>query len=90
MCHAFCVMWVAAAAAAAPGKEKVPVMLQPFDLHDVRLLAGPCLAAQEANRQYLHSLENDRSNRMTASSNGTQSPSVLRLSEALYRYLCTR
>ncbi|MDQ1257088.1 MAG: uncharacterized protein QG656_1689 [Candidatus Hydrogenedentes bacterium] len=34
--------------------------LQPFPLNQVRLLDGPCLVAQEANRVYLHALEADR------------------------------
>lgn len=34
--------------------------LVPFDLARVRLLDGPCLAMQEANRRYLHSLDEDR------------------------------
>lgn len=45
----------------ARSKEAVTKMtLQPFDLEQVRLLDGPCKDAQEANRRYLHSLENDR------------------------------
>lgn len=34
--------------------------MEPFDLHQVRLLEGQCKAAQEANRRYLHALEADR------------------------------
>ncbi len=45
----------------AHSKEAVVKMtLQPFDLTQVRLLDGQCKDAQEANRRYLISLENDR------------------------------
>jgi len=47
-------------ASAALAADKEPAMkLQPFDLKDVRLLDGPCKAAQEANRGYLLSLDSD-------------------------------
>ena len=39
---------------------RVPLALQPFALHDVRLLAGPFKHAQENNRRYLLFLEPDR------------------------------
>jgi DUF1680 family protein len=34
--------------------------VQTFDLKQVRLLPGPCLDGQEANRKYLHELDADR------------------------------
>lgn len=34
--------------------------LEPFERDRVRLLDGPCKTAQEANRRYLHMLDNDR------------------------------
>jgi DUF1680 family protein len=49
-----------ASSANAAGKKEVPMALQPFDLKDVRLGDGPCKAAQEANRKYLHLLDLDR------------------------------
>ena len=36
------------------------VVLQPFDLHDVRLLPSPVLDALQVNRRYLMSLDPDR------------------------------
>ena len=47
---------------AAVGEQwEAPSMtLEPFDLSRVRLLDGPCLEAQEANRRYLHDLDADR------------------------------
>src|SRR5437868_12571004 len=41
-------------------RERVPWAAQPFPMKQVRLLAGPCQQMQEKNRQYLHSLPNDR------------------------------
>jgi len=41
-------------------EKEVPMALQPFALKDVRLADGPCEAAQEANRKYLHLLDLDR------------------------------
>jgi DUF1680 family protein len=37
-----------------------PLLLQPFDLHDVRLHAGPVLDALQVNRRYLMALDPDR------------------------------
>lgn len=51
--------WLTLAAAVAAG-EVVPVKLEAFDLQNVRLLDGPCKTAQEANRRYLHQLDEDR------------------------------
>jgi len=47
---------------AAVGKQwETPSMtFEAFDLDRVRLLDGPCLEAQEANRRYLHDLDADR------------------------------
>src|SRR5262249_23192557 len=36
------------------------IRLQPFDLHDVRLHAGPVLEALQVNRRYLMGLDPDR------------------------------
>jgi DUF1680 family protein/alpha-L-arabinofuranosidase len=47
-------------AAGAPAPEKAPPAARPVDLGDVRLLDGPALAAQEVNRKYLLSLDNNR------------------------------
>jgi DUF1680 family protein len=44
----------------ADREAKGPMTLQAFDLNDVRLGEGPCLAAQEANRKYLALLDSDR------------------------------
>ncbi len=46
----------------APAAVKAPITpaVEPFDLADVRLLPGPCLKAQERNREYLLSLDPDR------------------------------
>lgn len=41
-------------------REGVTRRAEPFPLSDVRLLPGPCLTAQEANRQYLLLLHPDR------------------------------
>lgn len=49
-----------AAETATAEKATVPMALQAFDLQDVRLGAGPCQVAQEANRTYLHFLDADR------------------------------
>jgi len=40
--------------------EVIQMRLKPFDLHQVRLLDGPCKVAEEANRRYLHALDSDR------------------------------
>ena len=45
--------------AAAPGAN-IPFAALPFDLHDVRLLAGPQLTALEVNRRYMMALSPDR------------------------------
>jgi hypothetical protein len=42
------------------GRERIRSTAVPFSLRQVRLLAGPCLEVQEANRRYLHSLPVDR------------------------------
>jgi DUF1680 family protein len=42
------------------GREKIAWQLRPFPLKQVRLGSGPCSAAMEADRQYLHSLPPDR------------------------------
>lgn len=44
----------------ASASAQGPCALKPFPLQEVRLLEGPCLAAQEANRRYLHALEAER------------------------------
>jgi len=44
----------------AAQKEVVAMSVEPFELSRVRLLDGPCLVAQEANRRYLHLLDSDR------------------------------
>lgn len=51
-----------AASAQTEGRfvEKPKLAVAAFDLHDVRLLDGPCKVAQEANRRYLHALDADR------------------------------
>ena len=54
------VLSAAGVAAGAPAPEKAPPAARPVDLGDVRLLEGPALAAQEVNRKYLLSLDNDR------------------------------
>jgi len=41
-------------------RERVPWSAVPFPMKQVRLLEGTCQRAQEKNRQYLHSLPNDR------------------------------
>ena len=49
------------AGCAAVGAAEGPAMkLEAFDLRDVHLGDGPCRAAQEANRKYLHALDADR------------------------------
>src|SRR6266851_6550703 len=40
--------------------EKAPWRVRPFPMQQVRLGEGPCKAAMEADRQYLHSLPTDR------------------------------
>lgn len=47
-------------AGASAGREKVQWRVLPFPMKQVRLLSGPCHAAQEANRRYLHTLPVDR------------------------------
>src|SRR5258708_27296515 len=42
------------------GREKVGWKARPFPMKQVRLGEGPCKAAMEADRQYLHSLPPDR------------------------------
>lgn len=44
----------------AISREKVPWRAIPFPMKQVRLGDGPCKAAMEADRQYLHSLPPDR------------------------------
>ena len=44
----------------AIGREKVSWKLRPFPMKQVRLGQGPCTAAMEADRKYLHSLPPDR------------------------------
>src|SRR5512142_1901616 len=44
----------------AGNRERVPWKALPFPMKQVRLLPGPFYAGQERNRQYLHSLPNDR------------------------------
>ena len=41
-------------------REDVPWKIRPFPMKQVRLGKGPCTAAMEANRGYLHSLPPDR------------------------------
>jgi DUF1680 family protein len=41
-------------------RERVQWQVLPFPMKQVRLLPGPCYAAQELNRKYLYSLPNDR------------------------------
>lgn len=41
-------------------REKVPWKVRPFPMKQVRLGQGPCTAAMEADRKYLHSLPPDR------------------------------
>ncbi len=41
-------------------REKIPWQVVPFPMKQVRLGDGPCKQAQEADRQYLHSLPPDR------------------------------
>jgi len=41
-------------------RERVPWAAVPFPMKQVRLLEGTCSRVQEKNRQYLHSLPNDR------------------------------
>ncbi|PYY20074.1 MAG: hypothetical protein DMG60_01710 [Acidobacteria bacterium] len=48
------------AAGESTNRERVPWIAQPFPMKQVRLLAGPCQQMQEKNRQYLHSLPNNR------------------------------
>lgn len=45
---------------AGKSSERVGWAALPFPMKQVRLLPGPCLEAQEANRRYLHSLPLDR------------------------------
>jgi len=40
--------------------EKIPWRVRPFPMQQVRLGEGPCKAAMEADRQFLHSLPTDR------------------------------
>ena len=49
-----------AATATVAGPEKVPLQARPFDLQQVRLLAGPARDAMERTRRYLGELESDR------------------------------
>ncbi len=44
----------------AVGREQVPWKVRPFPMKQVRLGKGPCTAAMEADRRYLHSLPPDR------------------------------
>src|SRR5215472_3332502 len=44
----------------APGRERVQWQAFPFPMKQVRLLPGPCQAAQEANRRYMHAIPVDR------------------------------
>ena len=44
----------------AVGREKVSWKVRPFPMKQVRLGQGPCTAAMEADRKYLHSLPPDR------------------------------
>lgn len=44
----------------AKNSERVAWAALPFPMKQVRLLPGPCLEAQEANRRYLHTLPLDR------------------------------
>src|SRR3974377_695380 len=48
------------AAGKSVNRERVGWQVFPFPMKQVRLLAGPCLTAQELNRKYLHSLPTDR------------------------------
>lgn len=41
-------------------RERIPWAAVPFPMKQVRLLEGTCSRVQEKNRQYLHSLPNDR------------------------------
>src|SRR5438045_8629669 len=41
-------------------REKVTWKVRPFPMKQVRLGEGPCTAAMEADRKYLHSLPADR------------------------------
>ncbi|UCH35056.1 MAG: glycoside hydrolase family 127 protein [Armatimonadota bacterium] len=47
-------------AAAPAASSEVEIRLTPFSPAQVRLLDGPCKAAQEADRRYLHALDLDR------------------------------
>ena len=42
------------------GRDKVAWQALPFPMKQVRLLAGPCQEAQEANRRYMNTLPVDR------------------------------
>src|SRR5258706_8481200 len=41
-------------------REQIPWKVRPFPMKQVRLGKGPCTAAMEADRRYLHSLPPDR------------------------------
>jgi DUF1680 family protein len=61
----------------AESREKVSWKALPFSMKEVRLLPGPFEAGQERNRQYLHSLPNDRlvhSFRLTAGLQSSAQP----------------
>ncbi len=55
-----CAMRPAMALASAPAAEGVLLKARPFPMSAVRLLPGPFLQAQEANRAYLHRLPVER------------------------------
>jgi DUF1680 family protein len=48
------------ASGVSASRERIGAAVLPFSMGQVRLLPGPCLEAQEANRRYLHSLPVDR------------------------------
>jgi DUF1680 family protein len=56
------ILWCAhpCAGASAQDETRSRDRVQPFDLNKVRLLDGPCKTAQEANRRYLHALDENR------------------------------
>jgi len=63
--------------AAPAGREKVGWQALPFPMKQVRLLSGPCMEAQEANRRYMHTLPVERlahSFRLTAGISSSAQP----------------
>src|SRR5258708_6387378 len=63
--------------AAPAGRERVGWQALPFPMKQGRLLPGPCMVAQEANRRYMHTLPVERlahSFRMTAGISSSAQP----------------